>query len=232
MVDLAILLPNYVDGKLGGTQTFVDELVSRLSKSENLQITVYCQKGQEHRFKDVETVPYFVSAKSKLTSLFGILQTANPRFQRKIRKHDVAFFPLQAAMRVRSIKIPTLVTIHDVQHLDLPSLFSRSERLYRKFAYDRQAGKFTHIATDSEFSKVRIEEQLRIRLDKISTILIGTRSIGIDTSLERENFLIYPARGWPHKNHSNLFDAVRLAIRQGHEVKLYLILPPLIQVPL
>lgn len=222
MIDLAIVLPNYVEGKLGGTQTFVDELVLHLSQRDDMRIKVYCQKGQEQNFKHVDNVACFVGSKNKLTSLIAILQTAAPAFRRKLNQHDLAFFPLQAAFRVKTIKIPSLVTIHDVQHLDLPDLFSFAEKIYRKYTYDLQASKFTHIVTDSEFSRNRIMENLQLAAGKISTILIGTRNIGVDPSVLRENFLIYPARGWPHKNHENLFEAMRQAVGSGSKLKLYL----------
>lgn len=222
MIDLAIVLPNYIEGKLGGTQTFVDELVLRLSKRSDMRITVYCQKGQEHNFKLVETIACFVESKNKLTSLAAILQTSTPAFRRKLNQHDLAFYPLQAAFGVKSINIPTLVTIHDVQHLDLPKLFSFAERVYRKYAYDLQASRFTHISTDSDFSRNRIAETLDIATENISTILIGTRNIGMDPLVSREDFLIYPARGWPHKNHKNLFEAIRRAADGTSNIKLYL----------
>ena len=34
---------------------------------------------------------------------------------------------------------PTVLTLLDVQHLDLPELFPRGERLFRRLAYDRAA---------------------------------------------------------------------------------------------
>jgi glycosyltransferase involved in cell wall biosynthesis len=101
-------------------------------------------------------------------------------------------------------------------------MFSKLERLYRCFAYDRQAAKFTHIATDSEFSRERILFHLNIDENYVDAIHIGTRIISRATTTARGNFLLYPARGWPHKNHANLFQAIRLVKQNGGKIRLIL----------
>ena len=40
--------------------------------------------------------------------------------------------------------------------------------------------------------------------------------------MARQNFLIYPARSWKHKNHEALFEGFRLAIKRGATSDLYL----------
>jgi glycosyltransferase involved in cell wall biosynthesis len=223
VISIAIALPNYLDGKLGGTQTFVDELIPRIATNQDFEVTVYCQKGQSmNGLSNCSVENVFMSASSKLTSLLSIMQVGMPKIRRRLKSHDLVYFPLQSSFRISSIGTLSLATIHDVQHLDLPHLFSKLERLYRLFAYDRQAAKFSHIATDSEFSRERIIHHLKIDNRKIDSILIGTRVI-FNTSLEpRQDFLLFPARSWPHKNHSNLFEAIRLMKRNGRTVRLIL----------
>ena len=48
---------------------------------------------------------------------------------------DVVHYPL--TVPVPPVSGPTVVTLLDVQHLDLPQLFPRGERLFRRLAYDR-----------------------------------------------------------------------------------------------
>ena len=223
MIRVAVVLPNYVDGKLGGTQTFVDELVSRIANHQDFDVTVLCQKGQALKvLSNCNVERRFIKASSKFTSLLAILQVGTPKISRVLNSYDLAFFPLQSSFRVASLNVPTLATVHDVQHLDLPNLFSKLERSYRHFFYDRQSPNFTYIATDSEFSRKQILHHLSIEKNKICTILIGTRKITNDSTVRRENFLLYPARGWPHKNHKKLFEAIRLVKQNGHTVKLLL----------
>src|SRR5215207_1225675 len=42
---------------------------------------------------------------------------------------------------------PNVVTLHDVQHHDLPSFFPRAERLLRRFTYDDAARRATVVIT-------------------------------------------------------------------------------------
>jgi glycosyltransferase involved in cell wall biosynthesis len=52
--------------------------------------------------------------------------------------------------------------------------------------------------------------------------------LGVDTEKytpnfgPRENFVLYPARGWPHKNHSRLIDAVAIARKSIPDLRLVL----------
>lgn len=52
--------------------------------------------------------------------------------------------------------------------------------------------------------------------------------LGVDTERfvanlgTREDFVLYPARAWPHKNHARLVEAVRLLREQGHPLRLVL----------
>ena len=57
--------------------------------------------------------------------------------RRSIARHfrgiDVVHYPFPVPVP----RFPAVVVIHDLQHLDLPNLFSRQRRLYRRVAYDR-----------------------------------------------------------------------------------------------
>ena len=52
--------------------------------------------------------------------------------------------------------------------------------------------------------------------------------LGVDTEQfvprrgEREDFVLYPARGWPHKNHARLLEAMELVRREAPGLRLVL----------
>lgn len=223
MIRVAIAIPNYVQGKLGGTQTFVDALLPRLVADPTIEFTILIPKGQKYGALELAEVrEFFPKVSKKFGPLRGIVSTGKSEFREYLKQFDLVYFPLQSAFRVGSLPIPSLVTIHDVQHLDLPDLFTRFEKMYRKIFYDMQADNFTHVVTDSFFSKTRIMERLSLSWDKISVQYIGTESIGRSKDTSREDFLIYPARGWKHKNHDRLFEAMRIAIEKGTNLDLVL----------
>ena len=68
---------------------------------------------------------------------------------------------------------PRVVTLHDVQHHDLPQLFSRAERAYRRWAYDGSARRADVVVTASDYSKQRIVERLGIAPERVEAVHLG-----------------------------------------------------------
>jgi glycosyltransferase involved in cell wall biosynthesis len=123
----------------------------------------------------------------------------------------------------RPSQLPAVTTILDVQHEILPQFFSRAERAYRRVVYARSARESRIVITISEHAAQGIVEHLGVAEEKVRAI-----HLGLDHGLfrpgeeEREPFLLYPARGWPHKNHARLFDAFRELRRRHPELELVL----------
>ena len=117
--------------------------------------------------------------------------------------------PLPAALGA------SVLTLHDVQHHDLPNFFPRAERLLRRFSYDSAARRATLVVTPSEYARDRIVEVLGIAPERVVSI-----HHGIDHERFRPEpsapdqldgperpFVLYPANVWPHKNHERLLKA-------------------------
>ena len=128
---------------------------------------------------------------------------------------DLIYYPLSVPVPKNSSGKPTVVTIHDVQHHDLPNLFSRAELLYRRFFYDKPAQKADRVITVSQFSADRISEALGIPRDRVHGIHSGVDHTlftpdgsPADIGGLPERYIYYPANGWTHKNHARLFEAM------------------------
>ena len=123
----------------------------------------------------------------------------------------------------RVARVPWAVTLHDVQHLDLPGLFSRAEREYRRLAYDLPARRARAVITVSEYCRGRIVDRLGISPDRVRVAPLGvdtamfTRHTGV-----RERFVLYPATAWPHKNHHRLLGAMEQVRRTYPDLRLVL----------
>jgi glycosyltransferase involved in cell wall biosynthesis len=126
---------------------------------------------------------------------------------------------------------PTVVTIHDLQHHDLPQFFSRAERAYRRWAYDGAARSATMVATTSEYTRRRVVELLGIPPERVEVVPHGLDADrftpvadGDEARLAKldlpERFVVYPANLWSHKNHARLVDA--LALQRERDVELVL----------
>lgn len=142
----------------------------------------------------------------------------------------VIHYPLTIA--VPKTRLPTVVTLHDVQHHELRHYFSLPQRAWRHRFHDGAARRATVVITDSEHARERIIDILGVPSERVVAIHLAVdhqrfRPLrgGDDEQLLRElalpsRFLLYPASLWPHKNHRALLDA--LARIEDNELELIL----------
>jgi glycosyltransferase involved in cell wall biosynthesis len=134
---------------------------------------------------------------------------------------DAVHYPLTIALP--PLDLPTAVTVHDLQHLDHPELFSRAERMFRARTHERSARNAHAVIVPSQFVRRRAIELLGVAPERVHAI-----PWGVDHGRfrpgdeEREPFLLYPARPWPHKNHARLFEAFALLREERPELRLVL----------
>ena len=119
--------------------------------------------------------------------------------------------------------VPTVTTVYDVQHHELPQFFSRAERAFRRWAYDGAARAADVVITTSEYSRERLVELAGVAPERVEAVAMGIdhdrfkpQRGGADESLARrlelpERYVVYPANLWPHKNHARLIDALGAA---------------------
>lgn len=127
---------------------------------------------------------------------------------------DLLHYPL--TIPVPRTQLRTAVTLHDLQHHDLPELFSRAQRAWRRATYDTATRRATIVITVSQHAKGRIVERLGIDPDRIEAVAHGVDRTRFSPEAEDgdekalagyrlpERFLLYPAALWPHKNHDRL----------------------------
>lgn len=142
--------------------------------------------------------------------------------RRHLERADVVHYPL--TVPVPRVDRPIVLTLLDVQHLDLPGLFPRGERLFRRLAYDRAARRADRVVVISEWVRERVIDRLGLDPARVRAIHLGVDHARFtpDPGVAREPFLLYPARPWPHKNHARLFEALSLLRRRRPELRLVL----------
>jgi glycosyltransferase involved in cell wall biosynthesis len=135
---------------------------------------------------------------------------------------DIVHYPL--TVPVPRPDRPHVITLLDVQHLDHPELFRRSERLFRKAAYDRASRKATEVIVISEFVRERVIERLGLDPSRVHAVWLGVDHERFTPApdVKREPLLLYPARPWPHKNHARLLEAFSLIRQERPELRLLL----------
>jgi glycosyltransferase involved in cell wall biosynthesis len=116
--------------------------------------------------------------------------------------------------------VPTVTTVYDLQHREMPEMFSRGERAYRRWAYEGAARKADLVLTTSEYSRSRLVEIAGVAPTRVFSVPMGIDHgrfrEAVDEDDERvrrelrlpERYVVYPANLWPHKNHDLLVDAL------------------------
>lgn len=217
---VALPMTTLVPGEMGGSETYGRALTRHLGESTDLDVTVLLSRRAAGFSEGVpEYVVRHVSGGGSTSARIRTLaQSGMPgrSLRNQISAADVVHYPFSVPLPRARRGTPVVQTLHDVQHHDLPELFSRTERHYRAMFYDRAARRADTILTVSDFCKRRIVKQLSISPERVRVA-----HLGVDTDVytpytgRREPFVLYPARGWPHKNHRRLIEAIAL-VREHH----------------
>ncbi len=222
---VALSMLTLVPGEMGGSETYARALAEALARRPTLAVTAFVPPLAPDAGDGLptEVVSEYRSAATmhgRLRAMAGAAAFSG-RMRRRYAGIDVIHYPL--TVPVPPVDAPMAITLHDVQHLDLPRLFPRAERAFRRLAYDRAARRADTVIVPSGFVRERAVE--RLGLDPVRVRAIHH---GIDLELfhpgaeEREPFVLYPAKTWPHKNHERLLAAFALLRRERPDLRLVL----------
>ena len=207
---VGLSLLTFSPGDHGGSETYARQLVRSLANVGTLDYAVLVPA----RAKDAAEGLPAIEVKDPPVAKRGPLRIAAMALQARrtkgvgdqVARFDVMHYPLTVPSP-RS-DAPTVVTLHDVQHRDLPEFFGPARRSFRRLAYDRAARSAEAVIVTSEFVRGRARDALDLDPARIHVV-----PLAIDHTIfrpeveEREPMILYPARGWPHKNHARLFQA-------------------------
>lgn len=202
-----------VPGGMGGSETYARELLREFGTRGTDVTAVLPSTAAGFAPEVAERVlpgrPLGESAAARSAGVLrGLLRPA--AWRRQVADASLVHFPFTVPAPPAPRDTPWVVTVHDVQHHDLPSLFSLAQRAYRRIAYDAPARRADAVITVSRFAKERIVTRLGIEPSRVHVAAPGVRLPTEAPPVEREPFVLYPARGWPHKNHATLFAALPL----------------------
>jgi glycosyltransferase involved in cell wall biosynthesis len=222
---IAIALLTLVPGELGGSESSTRALLAALARSGTLTYEVFLPPAAPDASEGLpsEVVTEYRLARSipgRLTAM--ALAAARPGpLAKRFSGAAAVHYPL--TIRIPPVAAPSAVTLHDLQHLDLPQLFSRAERSFRSLAYHRSVRSARIVIVPSAFVRDRAVELLGLDARGIRVIHHGIDHERFSPGEgPREPFLLYPARPWPHKNHRRLYEAFALLRRDRPELRLVL----------
>jgi len=143
---------------------------------------------------------------------------------------DLLYVPTVALQFFDSLK-PTVLSIHDIQHVHYPEFFSWARRLSRRITYGLSVRHATFLQASSDFIKQDLlqhfpemgPEQIEVIPEGVNveefTFARDVKAVRKRYSLPAK-YLFYPAQLWPHKNHLRL-----LAVLRNIQSKLGLSIP-------
>jgi glycosyltransferase involved in cell wall biosynthesis len=220
---LGISLLTLVPGEVGGIETYARELVAGLAADGfPFRAIVPPSVAGLGEGVEVEVAPEYGAPRTMPERMAAMARAAvDPRLRRRLRRYELVHFPL--TVRLPPTGGRAVVSIMDLQHLDLPGLFSRPERAYRAVAYHTSLRRAERVVAISSFVRDRAVAHLGLEPDRVRVIHLGIDHARLTPGAEaREPFLLYPARAWPHKNHARLFEAFALVRRDRPDLRLVL----------
>jgi glycosyltransferase involved in cell wall biosynthesis len=132
---------------------------------------------------------------------------------------DVVHFPFQSGFLTR---LPTIYQPHDLQHLHFPELFSEGEGESRELRYRTYCERADLAVMMTSWGRRDLIEHYGLPEAKVAVVNWGSvveaypepSAADLARTRERlalpEDFVLYPAQAWPHKNHMELLEALAL----------------------
>jgi len=226
-VHVGLALLTLFPGRVGGSESNVQGLLSEFSRGRGPErVTVLANRHVARAYAGwsgsgiaVHEVRSYRAGDRDATRLLAMMAAAlAPRRVAKDVPKSIEVLHHAVTVPIPALPgTPAVTTVYDLQHHDLPQLFSRGERAFRRWAYDGAARAADLTLTTSDYSRGRLTDVLDIDPKRIESIPMGIdherfRPAATEAD-ERiapslpERFVLYPANLWPHKNHARLIEA-------------------------
>ncbi|KAA1380668.1 glycosyltransferase family 4 protein [Aeromicrobium fastidiosum] len=224
---VALSMLTLVPGGMGGSETYARELTRQLAGSDGADVTAFVPENvRDFSGGLLETQVPGITAGPSTKDRLRVAASATVRrssLQRLFADSDVVHYPFTVPLPAPPRGTGFVQSLLDVQHLELPELFSRAELLYRRRFYQGGARRADRIITISEFARERMIDRLGIPPEKVVVAHLGVDVADYEPNAgAREHFVLYPARGWAHKNHARLVAAMEIVRRQLPDLRLVL----------
>jgi glycosyltransferase involved in cell wall biosynthesis len=227
---IALNTTAFIPGKMGGIETYFRKILACLQKvntGDDYFLLVDSHYTDEYlltspNFNKVmcnftePSLLWFIRGVLRNTLKFDILKPVLNRLPVDIIHHPFS------TLIPPGLKIPSVLTFHDIQHEFFPEFFVGAEMKNRRDFSRRSAIEATRIIAISEHVKSSLVDKYQVSPDKIDVVYNGygheyqvmdsdreLELVKMKYALDRP-FMYYPAATWPHKNHKKLLEAMRL----------------------
>lgn len=227
------LTPILTGGDNGGAKILAIELIKEMAKimPECKFIVFTSDRSHDELTHQLQTVNLELKCVN-LTSADGLKKLDCVASEINF---DLLFCPFTSPVYHKE-GVPTVSVILDIQYQYYPHFFSEEDRKHRRSFFIETCEKADQIITISDYVKQTVIEHAPSDVSqKIETIYIGlaNRLPSIDVTiqnkllethaLEKNQYLLYPANYWKHKNHEILLTAFAMYLHQYPKTTLKLV---------
>ena len=207
---VGISLLTLAPGDLGGSETYAAQLIRALGRVGSVDYVVFVPRRARSLAGDLPAIeiddPPAGARGAPRVPLMALAARRTRAVAESLETLDMVHYPL--TVPIPGTELPAIVTLHDIQHRDLPDFFGPARRSFRRIAYDRAAKAAAAVVVASEFVRDRAIEVLGLDPARIHVIPLAIDHEVFGPGHEApESMILYPARPWPHKNHARLFEA-------------------------
>jgi glycosyltransferase involved in cell wall biosynthesis len=228
----AISLLNYRPGKIGGTETYLRQLLTQLPAlkgGDDLVLLMGRELAELVPNSPCERVVLDGSDKQLLVerSLEALTPYSSRSAEQALAKAacDATLFPQQSIFPKRT-RGPCLLVVHAMQHILQPEQYALADRIFRAAAYTaalRRADRIIAISADMRdtlVSRCHVPAE-RIAVIRHGCLELATENIRPSCRVDGP-FLFYPAATYPYKGHSALLQSFATLHHNGYAGKLVL----------
>ncbi len=218
-------LLSFRPGKVGGTETYLRQLVARLPEvAQGERLVLVMDRDVAAGLSSPGWERAVAPASAAAIVAERILEAYAPWRARALERlferiaADVLFFPQQSIFPLR-VGAPAVLTVGDVQHLFFPRNFGLFDRTYRLRAYPRSLARARQVIAVSEFTRRTLVERCGVAPEKVTAVPHGVEDLDPASIRPSElvvgPYLYYPAASYPHKGHATLFHSYAALRRRG-----------------
>ena len=215
-------LCSLVPGQVGGSEVYATRLLDAVTRHGTVEVEVASMRGLRAAHPELARVAWH-EARASGNSRLRRAAVESLWLPRRCEGFDVVhhFGGRLPARRAGA----AVLTVYDIQPLDLPANFSPAKRAYLRWALPRSVGAARLIAVPSQWVADRLSDRLGVAAERIRVVPATYRTRPVDAEaapIREQRFVLYPAATYPHKNHETLIKAHAAVWARHGDVKLVL----------
>ena len=221
-----------VPGVVGGSESYATGLLEQLVERDDVNVVAFGLPDFVRQYPALATaahtiVPPLPSGRHVIRRVL----IENAWLPRHLRGQKVDLVHHLGGIVPPGCRVPSVVTLHDLQYLAYPAYFSAAKRRYLALTQVRSLERATTVMAVSEFTRTQAIEAFHLDAAKVVVVppvmqpSPPTPTARRDALLRdlglRGEFIVYPAAMYPHKNHAVLLKAFAEIVKT-HDVTLVL----------